>query len=89
MGHNVSVSSSVAFEQEVVTRLRAAFPRGWIVHDVYVGEEQVDVVAVLPHGIFAIECKAYHGQIVGDPNTLWVAYTHGKATVLEPRQHNP
>jgi hypothetical protein len=89
MGHRVLFPSSVAFEQEVATRLHADFPQGWIVHDVYVGEEQIDVLAVVPHGIFAIECKAYHGQIVGDPNTSWVASTNDKATVLEPRQRNP
>lgn len=89
MGHRVLFPSSVAFELEVATRLCADFPQGWIVHDVYVGEEQIDVLAVLPHGIFAIKCKAYCGQIVGDPNTTWVAGTHDKAIVLEPRQRNP
>ena len=89
MGHRVLFPPSGAFEQEVATRLRADFPQGWIVHEVYVGEEQMDVLAVLPHGLFAIECKAYCGQIVGDPNTTWVAGTNDKATVLEPRQRNP
>ena len=67
MGHSILFPSSVAFEQEVATRLHADFP----------------------HGIFAIQCKAYTGQIVEDPNTSWVAYTHDKATVLESRQRNP
>ena len=57
-----------AFEQSIATLLRADFPAGWIAQDVYVGEEQIDVLAVLPQGICAIECKAYTGQIAGDAN---------------------
>ena len=83
------IPAAVAFEREVATRLRSDCPQGWIAHDVYVGEEQIDVLAVLPHGIFAIECKAYHGQIVGDPNSAWLAHTNGRTTVLAPRPRNP
>jgi hypothetical protein len=83
------IPSSVAFEQEIAALLRAHFPTGWIQHDLYVGEEQVDVLAVLPQGIFAIECKAYTGHIVGDANGVWVAHEGGKDTVIEPRNRNP
>jgi hypothetical protein len=54
MEHVIPVPPSVAFEQEIATRLRRDFPSSWIVHDCYVGEEQIDVLAVLPQGIFAI-----------------------------------
>jgi len=81
--------SSVAFEQEIAALLRAHFPTGWIQHDLYVGEEQVDILAVLPQGIFAIECKAYTGQILGDANGVWVAHEGSKDIVIEPRKSNP
>jgi hypothetical protein len=81
--------SSVTFEQEIAALLRAHFPTGWIQHDLYVGEEQVDVLAVLPQGIFAIECKAYTGQILGDANGVWVAHERSKDIVIEPRKSNP
>jgi Nuclease-related domain len=67
MGHRVLFPSSVAFEQEVATRLHADFPPGVdcpFVHDVYVGEEHIDVLTVVPHGIFAIECKWIHACVV-------------------------
>ncbi len=35
-----------AFEQSIATLLRADFPAGWIAQDVYVGEEQIDVLAI-------------------------------------------
>lgn len=89
MRSEAGVPAAVTFEREVATRLRSDCPRGWIAHDVYVGEEQIDVLAVLPQGIFAIECKAYHGQIVGDPNSTWLAHTNGRTTVLAPRSRNP
>ena len=89
MCNDVSLSATIAFEHAVATRLRSDFPRGWIAHDIYVGEEQIDVLAVLPQGIFAIECKAYHGQISGDPNSAWLACTNGHTTVLTPRSCNP
>jgi hypothetical protein len=85
----VSVPSAIPFECEVATRLRHDFPVGWIVHDVYVGEEQIDVLAVLPQGIFAIECKAYHGALFGDPNSAWLTRTNGRTTMLAPRSRNP
>jgi hypothetical protein len=81
--------SSVAFEHEIAALLCAHFPTGWIQHDLYVGEEQVDVLAVLPQGIFAIECKAYTGHIIGNANGLWVAHEGSKDTVIEPRNRNP
>lgn len=89
MGSAISVPSAIAFEHEVATRLQRDFPRGWIVHDVYVGEEQIDVLAVLPQGIFAIECKAYHGQLFGDPNSAWLTRTTAGTLVLASRTHNP
>ena len=85
----VSLSAAIAFEHAVATRLRSDFPRGWIAHDVSVGEEQIDVLAVLPRGIFAIQCKVYRGQISGDPNSDWLACTNGHTTVLTPRSRNP
>ena len=85
----ISVSPALAFEREVTTRLRHDFPVAWVVHDVYVGEEQIDVLAVLPQGIFAIECKAYYGQLFGDPNSTWLTRTNGRTTVLAPRSLNP
>jgi len=91
MGSAVSLAAAIAFEYAVATRLRNDFPQGWVAHDIYVGEEQIDVLAVLPQGIFAIECKAYYGQISGDPNSAWLAYTKtkGHTTVLAPRSRNP
>jgi hypothetical protein len=85
----ISVPSAIAFEHEVAMRLQRDFPRGWIVHDVYVGDEQIDVLAVLPQGIFVIECKAYHGELFGDPNSAWLTRTNGRTTVLAPRSRNP
>ena len=85
----VSVPSAIAFEREVATRLWHDFPVGWIVHDVYVGEEQIDVLAVLPQGIFAIECKAYYGELFGDPNSAWLTRTNGRTIVIALRWRNP
>ena len=78
-----------AFEQSIATLLREDFPAGWIAQDVYVGEEQIDVLAILPQGICAIECKAYTGQIAGDANRPWVARNGSKDTLIEPRHRNP
>ena len=89
MDQKIAFSSSLAFEQAVATRLRADFLQGWIVHDVYAGEEQIDVLTVLPHGVFALECKVYSGQIVGDPNTAWGAWTRDKTIVLDSRHGTP
>ena len=77
------------FEQEVVALLREDFPKGWIVHDMIVSEEQVDVLTILPQGIAVIECKSYTGQICGDPNGPWVARKGAQETVIEPRNRNP
>jgi hypothetical protein len=77
------------FEREIATLLREDFPKGWIAHDVIVGEEQVDVLAVLPQGIFAVECKSYTGQIRGDVNGPWISVTDGKDLLIEPRSRNP
>lgn len=81
--------SSIAFEHEIAALLRAHFPTGWIRHDLYIGEEQIDVLAVLPQGIFVIECKAYTEQILGDANGPWVVHEGGKDTVIEPRNGTP
>jgi hypothetical protein len=78
-----------AFEYEVVALLMAAFPHGWIQHDVYAGQEQIDAVAILPQGIFAIECKAYAGYIYGDPNNPWIAVNEKREVMIEPRPRNP
>jgi len=43
---------SETFEREIVALLQEDFPKGWITHDIIVGEEQVDVLAVLQQGIF-------------------------------------
>jgi hypothetical protein len=48
----------------------------------YAREEQIAVLAVLPPGIFAIECKSYTGQICGDPNSQWTAMKGVKESVL-------
>lgn len=77
------------FEREIATLLREDFPKGWIAHDVIVGEEQVDVLAVLPQGIFAVECKSYTGQIRGDVNGPWTSGTDSKDLLIEPRSRNP
>jgi len=63
MRNVVPVSPSVACAQEVAACLRRDLPAGWSVHDCCVGEEQVNVVGVLPRGIFAMECTAYTGQV--------------------------
>jgi hypothetical protein len=89
MRNVVPVSPSAAFEQEVASRFRRDFPSGRIVHDFYVGEEQVDVLAVLPQGIFAIECKAYTGQIVGDANGPWEARTPTRVSRIAPHDQKP
>jgi hypothetical protein len=80
---------SETFEREIVALLQEDFPKGWITHDIIVGEEQVDVLAVLQQGIFAIECKSYTGQIRGDVNRPWLALTDGKDIPIEPRSRNP
>jgi hypothetical protein len=80
---------SETFEREIAALLQEDFPKGWIAHDVIVGEEQVDVFAVLPQGIFAIECKSYTGQIRGDVNGPWISVTDGKDLPIEPRSRNP
>ena len=80
---------SETFEREIVALLQEDFPKGWITHDVIVGEEQVDVLAVLSQGIFAIECKSYTGQIRGEVNGPWISVTDGKDRSIEPRSRNP
>src|SRR5712692_5426493 len=80
---------SETFEREIVALLQEDFPKGWITHDIIVGEEQVDVLAVLQQGIFAIECKSYTGQIRGDVNGPWISVTDGKDLPIEPRSRNP
>jgi Nuclease-related domain len=80
---------SETFEREIAALLHEDFPKGWIAHDVIVGEEQVDVLAVLPQGVFAIECKSYTGQIHGDANGPWISVTDGKDLPIEPRSRNP
>jgi len=80
---------SETFEREIAALLQEDFPKGWITHDVIVGEEQVDVLAVLPQGIFAIECKSYTGQIRGDVNGSWISVTDGRDLSIEPRSRNP
>jgi len=80
---------SETFEREIAALLQEDFPKGWITHDVIVGEEQVDVLAVLPQGIFAIECKSYTGRIHGDANGPWSSVTDGKDLPIEPRSRNP
>ncbi|HEV8714017.1 MAG TPA: NERD domain-containing protein [Candidatus Binatia bacterium] len=80
---------SETFEREIAALLQQDFPKGWIAHDVIVGEEQIDVLAVLPQGIFAIECKSYTGQIRGDINGPWISMTNGKDLPIEPRSRNP
>jgi hypothetical protein len=77
------------FEREIAALLQEDFPKGWIAHDVIVGEEQVDVLAVLPQGIFAIECKSYTGQIRGEVNGSWISATDGNDRPIEPRSRNP
>ncbi len=81
--------SAETFEREIVALLQEDFPKGWITHDVIVGEEQVDVLAILPQGIFAIECKSYTGQIRGDVNSPWISVTDDKDLPIEPRSRNP
>jgi hypothetical protein len=80
---------SETFEREIAALLQEDFPKGWIAHDVIVGEEQIDVLAVLPQGIFAIECKSYTGQIRGDVNGPWISVTDRKDVLIEPRSRNP
>src|SRR6266850_1337242 len=80
---------SETFEREIAALLQEDFPKGWIAHNVIVGEEQIDVLAVLPQGIFAIECKSYTGQIHGDANGPWISVTDGKDLPIEPRSRNP
>jgi len=80
---------SETFEREIAALLQEDFPKGWIAHDVIVGEEQVDVLAVLPQGIFAIECKSYTGQIRGEVNGPWISVTDGKDRPIESRSRNP
>jgi hypothetical protein len=80
---------SETFEREIAALLQEDFPKGWITHDVIVGEEQIDVLAVLPQGVFAIECKSYTGQIRGDVNGPWISVTDGKEVPIEPRSRNP
>jgi len=80
---------SETFEREIVALLQEDFPKGWITHDIIVGEEQVDVLAVLQQGIFAIECKSYTGEIRGDVNGPWISVTDGKDLPILPRSRNP
>ena len=77
------------FERGIAALLQEDFPKGWIAHDLIVGEEQIDVLAVLPQGIFAIECKSYTGQIRGDVNSPWISIIDGKDLPIEPRSRNP
>src|SRR5712691_5723672 len=80
---------SETFEREIAALLQEDFPKGWIAHDVIVGEEQVDVLAVLQQGIFAIERKSYTGEIRGDVNGPWISVTDGKDLPILPRSRNP
>jgi hypothetical protein len=80
---------SETFEREIAVLLQEDFPQGWIAHDLIVGEEQVDVFAVLPQGIFAVACKSYTGQIRGEVNGPWIAVTDGKNLPIAPRSRNP
>lgn len=64
MNQHVALSSALAFGQTVATRLRANVPQGWVVHDIFAGEEHIEVLAVLPHGVFALEGKAYRRQLI-------------------------
>ena len=94
MDRELTLSNGVWFEQHIAGIIQSRFPESVILHDVHVFSKylsliknhdystQIDLIAILPCGIYVIEAKKWNYEIVGDrDDELWTGKSNPKSFI--------